>query len=395
MQRRSFLRVAGGGVITAAVAGPLGLAGCSSELPAEALMAWNGPAADEPDVRRWILSHAILAPHSHNLQSWLVDLKTPDEITLYLDRGPGRLLPETDPWHRQMMMSQGTFLELLDLAARQKGLRADIALFPQGEFEPRTVDARPTAHIRLVPDAGVRPDPLFAQVFRRRTNREAYEPREPAPEALRAIAEAVALAPQGRQLRAGFTGPAEPAALERHRAIAMEAWKIELMTPRTLMESYQVLRVGPKEIAAHRDGISLNAPMIRALVELGLFDRSKTPQSDDSAIKGQIKDFNAKMAGTPAFFWLVSEGNGRKMQVNSGRAYLRAQLAATAQGLSMQPISQALQEYPEQARPYSDIHKLLQAPPVTHTVQMWARLGYAPAISPSPRRGLEAHILRT
>ena len=28
------------------------------------------------------LGHAILAPHSHNLQSWLVDLRTPDEILL-------------------------------------------------------------------------------------------------------------------------------------------------------------------------------------------------------------------------------------------------------------------------------------------------------------------------
>jgi hypothetical protein len=393
MQRRQFIRVSGGGVIAAAVAAPLGLSACSSALPPEALAAWSGPAPGEADMRRWILSHAILAPHSHNLQSWLVDLKTRNEITLYLDRGPGRLLPETDPWHRQMMLSQGTFLELLDLAAREKGWRADITLFPMGGFEPRTVDARPTAHIRLVPDASVRPDPLFAQVFRRRTNREAYEAREPAPDALRAMAQAVAIAPQGPQMRVGFAGNAQPAVLERHRAIAMEAWKIELETPRTILESYQVLRVGPKEIAVHRDGISLNAPMVRALVALGLFDRSQAPQPGDSAITGQIKDFNARIAATPAFFWLVSEGNGRKMQINAGRAYLRAQLAATAHGVSMQPISQALQEYPEQAGPYAAIHDLLQAPVASHTVQMWARLGYAPIIEPSPRRGLEAHIL--
>lgn len=393
MQRRQFIRVSGGGVIAAALAAPLGLSGCSSALPPEALSPWRGPAPGEADVRRWILSHAILAPHSHNLQSWLVDLKTRDEITLYLDRGPGRLLPETDPWHRQMMMSQGTFLELLDLAAREKGLRADIRLFPQGEFEPRTVDARPTAHVRLVPDASVKPDPLFAQLFKRRTNREAYEAREPAPDALRAIAQAAALAPQGAQMQTGFTGGAQAAALERHRAIAMEAWKIELLTPRTILESYKVLRVGPKEIAAHRDGISLNVPMVRALVALGLFDRSQAPKPDDAAVTGQIKDFNTKIASTPAFFWLLSEGNGRKMQVNAGRAYVRAQLAATAHGLSMQPISQALQEYPEQAGPYAAIHALLQAPVATQTVQMWAHLGYAPVVEPSPRRGLQAHIL--
>jgi len=60
----------------------------------EAISVWQGPN-NESDVRKWILSYAILAPHSHNLQSWLVDLRHSEEITLYCDRT--RLLPETDP----------------------------------------------------------------------------------------------------------------------------------------------------------------------------------------------------------------------------------------------------------------------------------------------------------
>lgn len=386
LNRRNFVRLAGGGVVLGASAG---LAGCSSGLPPEAIAAWNGPAADMPDVRHWILSYAILAPHSHNLQSWLVDLRQPGEITLYCDLT--RLLPETDPQSRQIMMSQGTFLELLDLAAKQKGLRADITLFPQGEFGPATLDQRPVARIRLAPDAAVQPDPLFTQILKRHTNREAYEMREPAPHALQAIAASVASFP----LRTGFVGTSQPDLLQQHRAIAMQAWRIELVTPRTVLESFKVLRVGPREIAEHRDGLTINTPMVRALTALGLFDRSQAPGPDDMATTGQIKDFNSRIAATPAFFWLVTEGNGRSTQVNAGRAYVRAQLAATAQGLSMQPLSQALQEYPEQARPYADIHALLQAPPPRYTVQMWARLGWAPQVGPSPRRGLEAHLIKT
>jgi hypothetical protein len=386
MDRRLFLRIAGGGAIAAATVTTL--AGCSSALPPEAIAAWRGPGT-EPDVRRWILAHAILAPHSHNLQSWLVDLSAPNEITLYIDRS--RLLPETDPFSRQMMMSQGTFLELLDQAARQQGLRAEIALFPQGVFAPTTLDARPTAQIRLSPDASVKPDPLFSQVFLRRTNREAYEAREPEAAALQAIAASV----QPHAVRAGFVGASQAEALQEHRRIAMEAWRIELVTPRTVMESIKVLRVGPTEIARHRDGISLNDPMVRALSAVGLFDRSQAPAPDDPATTMQIKDFNANMAATPAFFWMVTEGNDRATQINAGRAYVRAQLAATAAGLSMQPLSQALQEYPEQVVPYTEIHQLLQAPAPRFTVQMWTRLGYAPVIEPSPRRGLDAHIVKT
>jgi hypothetical protein len=384
LRRRQFIRVAGGGAIACA----LPVAGCSlsSEFPAEAVRAWQ-PPADDTDVRRWILSHAILAPHSHNLQSWRVDLRTADEITLYCDLA--RLLPETDPLSRQIMMSQGTFLELLDLAARRRGLRADIELFPQGAFGPRQLDGRPTARIRLVADASVRPDPLFDQIHKRRTNRALYEAREPAPSSLEAIAASVA-APR---LRAGFVGASQPALMQSLRAIAMEAWRIELETPRTILESYKVLRVGPGEIAQHRDGLSINTPMVRALTALGLFDRSKAPAPGDAAIAGQIKDFNARIAATPAFFWMVTQGNDRHTQVNAGRAYARAQLAATAQGLSMHPLSQALQEYPEQAEPYRQIHALLQADTPGQTVQMWARLGYGPSVGPSPRRGVDTHLI--
>jgi hypothetical protein len=177
--------------------------------------------------------------------------------------------------------------------------------------------------------------------------------------------------------------------------IAAEAWRIELVTPRTILESYKVLRVGPEEIAKHRDGISVNKPFLRLLATLGLFDRSKAPAPEDSATTSQINEFNSKLDTTPAFFWMITEGNDRKTQVNAGRAYVRAQLAATQQGLSMQPISQALQEYPEVAGPYTAIHQLLDAPPPGYTVQMWTRLGYAPAIGPAPRRGLKEHIVRS
>jgi len=385
MDRRSFLRIAGGGVIAAATAAST--AGCSSALPDVAIAAWQGPG-DEPDLRRWILAHAILAPHSHNLQSWLVDLSVPEQITLRIDRA--RLLPETDPFSRQMMMSQGTFLELLDQAAREKGYRAELALFPEGVFGPTTVDERPTARIRLVRDATVPREPLFAQVFQRRTNREAYEPRLPAPEALRAIQQATAAYP----LRVGFVTSADADAIAHQRRIAKAAWRIELTTPRTVLESFKVLRVGPREIAEHRDGISLNDPMVRLLTATGLFDRSVAPGPDDAATTGQLDRFNATLDATPAFYWLVSEGNDRVTQVNAGRAWVRAQLAATAQGLSMQPLSQALQEFPEVAGPYREIHERLGAPAPRFTVQMWARLGHGPTIQPAPRRGVQAHVLK-
>lgn len=382
MNRRQWLRLMGSGVLVAAT---LPLAACSTALPPEAIAAWQAPPANL-ELRRWVLSHAILAPHSHNLQSWLVNLETPDTILLRMDQS--RLLPETDPFGRQMVMSQGTFIEVLAIAAQQRGYRAEVTPFPDGEFDPRRVDERPTARIRLIADASLQPDPLFVQIFQRRTNRSPYAATLPTPESLAAIADSM----RGLPIRCGFITAAD-AQIERHRQIANEAWRIELSTPRTLLESYKVLRVGPREIAEHRDGLSLNEPFVRALTVLGLFDRSKASSPDSAEITGQIEKFAAKIAATPAFFWLISERNDRVTQLQAGRAYVRAQLAATAQGLAMHPLQQALQEYPEVYQPYTQIHQLLGANTSGQTVQMWARLGYAPAIEPAPRRGLAAHLV--
>lgn len=382
VQRRAFIRLVGGGTIFAAT---VPLLGCSSDLPAESVVAWKTPKPSN-DVRKQMLSYAILAPHPHNLQSWLVDLKQPNEITLYCDTT--RLLPETDPYSRQILMGQGTFLELLNIAAKQLGYRAEITLFPEGAFDLKSVDRRPTARIKLNLDDAVAKDPLFEQILRRRTNRQMYEDKDLPKSAIQAITASISDSP----VQIGFVGSNDTELRNKHRAIAKEAWRIELTTPRTILESLKLMRVGPGEINEKRDGISNNSPFIRAVVAVGLFDRNKAPASDDSSIASQIKDFDAKIEATPAFFYLITRGNDRLTQINAGRAYVRAQLAATEQGLSMHPVSQALQEYPEQAKTYLAIHQLVNALPATHTVQMWTRIGFAPAQQPSPRRGVEQHI---
>ncbi|MCB1998108.1 MAG: twin-arginine translocation pathway signal protein, partial [Rhodoferax sp.] len=367
MQRRSFLRVIGG----SAVGSGMLASGCSQEVPAEAIAAWRGPGelAAGADPRRWVLGWAILAPHSHNLQSWLVDLREPDVITLHCDRT--RLLPVTDPFSRQIVMSQGTFIELLDLAARERGLRAAVQLFPDGAFGPEGVDDRPVARIRLVPDTAVARDPLFAQIPRRHTNREAYDLARPVPaEAWQAMADAAAV--QGvpfAHTRAGNAG-----ALAMHRRIAADAWKAEMTTPAAMLESFKVLRVGAAEVAQRRDGLTLMDPMVVWMTRLGLFDRSVAPKPDDFATRSQIDDFNAKIATTPGFLWMVTPDNSREAQVAAGRAYARVQLAATAHGLAMQPLQQALQEYPAVARPYRALRQALDVRD-GQTIQMWARVG--------------------
>lgn len=393
MERRRFVRLVGGGVVMAAAT--TSLSGCAGfGVPPSAVAAWKGPGTDA-DLRRWALSHAILAPNPHNMQPWLADLRVPGEITLSLDTQ--RLLPATDPHGRQILMGAGAFLELLVMAAAQRGHRADIALFPDGE-PGATLDARPFARIRLMADAAASRDPLFANVFVRRTDRRGYDPG-------RAIAAAdaarLSAAVTGLPVRFGLAGRVDSAAadanrVESIRAIAREAWRIEFTTEAPMMESLRVLRVGSDEIDRYRDGISLTRPLAVMLVKAGLFDRTRFPAPDSKATRDAIRDFDAITASTPAYLWIVTEGNARAQQIMAGRAYVRLNLAGAGAGLAMHPNEQALQEYPEVARPYQAIHALLDAPAPRYTVQMLARVGYplprAGVLPPAPRRGVDTLI---
>lgn len=403
MERRNFIRLAGGGVVLAARAGlgaasatGLGmLGGCSlADVPPGAVAAWQGPAAGA-ELRHWVLSYALLAPNPHNQQPWLADLRTPGEIVLRLDAR--RLLPATDPYGRQILMGAGAFLELLAMAAAERGQRTELALFPDGEPGER-LDDRPFARVRLVADAAVRRDPLFAQVLARRTDRRAYDPARPI---AAADVQRLQAAASGLPLRFGMAGAAngmaaDGARLDDIRKWVREAWRIELRTEPAMMESLRLLRVGSAEIDQHRDGIAITSPLLLALVKTGLFDRRQFPAADASATTGQIRDFDLLTASTPAYLWLVSQGNRRPQQIDAGRAYVRINLAASAAGLALHPNEQALQEYAEVAAPYRAVHTLLDAPPPGHTVQMLARLGYLPAGTaapgPAPRRGLARQL---
>ena len=128
VNRRNFIKVMTGG--SSIVLIPSVLSACSNGDAEIWLEGWKGPMSGETDIRWIVLSYAILAANPHNKQSWIVDLTGPSSLDLYVDRQ--RLLPETDPPARQIHIGQGTFLENLELAARQHGYRANIDCYSYG-----------------------------------------------------------------------------------------------------------------------------------------------------------------------------------------------------------------------------------------------------------------------
>jgi hypothetical protein len=372
-----MINLVGGGAVLAAV-GAFGFK--ATRAPQTAYMPWNR-AGEYEDPRMRALSWALLAPNPHNRQPWLADLSESGAITLYVDTD--LLLPHTDPFNRQIIIGLGCFLELLRMAAAEDGYQADLMLFPQGS-NVKALDQRPIARIALTADSALTRDPLFAWVPARRSNKEPYDTtRSLAPELLTQIS---AAATKGTR----FGGTVDAAQVAEWRALTREALRIEAVTPHTFQESVDLFRIGRHEVDANPDGIDFSGPMFESMHLSGMFNREVAADPTSFAFKVGMDAFFDNTDTAMGHVWLVTADNSRETQITTGADWLRVNLAATAQGLGFQPLSQALQEYPEMAEPYAQVHERLA--PDGGTVQMLARIGYGPVVGTSPRWPLESKI---
>lgn len=380
LSRRKMIFLVGGGAILAA-GGAFGFA--ATRTPQTAYLPWSRAGSyDDPRMRA--LSWALLAPNPHNRQPWLADLSEDGAITLYVDTD--RLLPQTDPFNRQITIGLGCFLELLRMAAAEDGYRADMTLFPQGS-SATALDQRPIARIALTADPAVVRDPLFAWVPARRSNKEPFDTtRSLAPEVLTQMA---AAASNGSR----FGGTVDPAEVADWRALTREALRIEVETPHTYQESVDLFRIGRREVDANPDGIDFSGPMFESMHLTGLFSREVAADPTSFAFKAGMDAVYANADTAMGHVWLVTADNSREAQIAAGADWLRVNLAATAQGLGFQPLSQSLQEFPEMAELYAQVHERLASD--GGTVQMLSRIGYGPVVGTSPRWPLESKIIST
>jgi hypothetical protein len=377
LSRRKSIALVGGGFVFAAGAVT---AYSLTRMPRTAFAPWE-QAGQYDDPRLRALSYAILAPNPHNRQPWKVDISTRDQVTLYVDTD--RLLPETDPFGRQITIGLGCFLEIMRLAALEDGLGVRFDLFPEGA-DPQGLDSRPVAICTFAPTTEGR-DPLFAQVPHRRTMKEPCDMTRPVPrDALERIA---ASAIHGSQI--GLTDDQKEVAA--FCALSAEAFLIEFRTERTYKESVDLFRIGHREVDANPDGIDLSGPIFEALRLSGLFTRENALDRDSMGYKSGEQMVLANVTTAVAHLWQVTSDNSRDAQIRAGQDWVRINLAATAEGVGVQPLSQGLQEYPEMAEIYTTLHETLA--PEGGTVQMWCRLGYGPEVLVSPRWPLEAKLL--
>jgi hypothetical protein len=302
--RRALL--IGGGGLGLALAG-LGYRawdrGVGTEGEGEAYEPWRTWEGRPQDGRRRPLRAAILAANPHDTQPWAFAVR-PEAIDVFADRS--RNLGSFDPFRREMHLGLGAAIENLTLTARACGLSA--AVEPAAGALTLKPDDAPIRAARIVLEPGPEArDELFAAIPRRHTNRGPYRPNQPvAPEELRRLAD---LAASGN-VRVAFV--AEEGARRDLGALIVEATGRIVDDAEMSADSARWFRTGRREVAAHRDGVTLDAaglsPQMTALAKL-------------------LPDIGAK---TSDAYWLAMT---RDVQVPTGaRNRVRARSAGHARG---------------------------------------------------------------
>ena len=377
--RRNLLISAGGGTLALLGAGTV-FAG--TRTPHRALAPWSAPATPSGDLRLDVFRHAILAPNPHNRQPWLITLIGKNEALIHCDLD--RRLPVTDPFDRQITIGFGCFLELARIAAAEKGVGLAVSEFPEGMPDASArLDGRPIAHLKFAGDA--RPDPLFGVISIRRSTKAPFDTERPVSQAAIAL-----LAAEGSaRARVGETN--ELPFVKDLRTLTWTAWMVEANTHAAFKESVDLMRIGKAEIEANPDGIALGGTMLEAMALAGLLSREQMLNTTSTAFRAGIDKYRPIVNTAMGFSWIVTPGNTRSDQLEAGRVYVRTNLQAARAGLSMHPVSQALQEFPEMAKARDDVRGRLSVA-AGDTLQMLARLGYAAPEMPSARWPVESRI---
>ncbi len=380
MNRRKFISIIGGGVVLAAGSAAAFL---STRQPMRAFEPWRRAGETDVDIRKFALSYAILAPNPHNRQPWLVDLSKDGIAVLYVDTA--KMLPHTDPLNRQITIGLGCFLEVMVMAAAERGYRVDLELFPEGS-NAQNLTKSPVAVATFVADASVVPDKLFKSVLARRSLKEPFDVTKPVP-----IAAIDAITSVGRH-NTKIAASNDMKLVEELRGLTAKALQIEIDTPRTYKESVDLFRIGKAEVEANPDGIDFTGPLFESLALIGQFDREVVMDVNSTSYEQGVAAVLENATTAMAHVWMVTKTNTRADQIASGRDWVRVNLMATAQSVGFQPLSQALQEYPEMNELYALVHQKFA--PEGGTVQMLSRLGFGPVVSTSPRWPLEAKLIR-
>ncbi|HEY8423800.1 MAG TPA: hypothetical protein VIL23_03460 [Clostridia bacterium] len=303
------------------------------------------------DPRIRILSVGILAPSAHNMQPWQFKLDEDDEMKFYIYANPKRAI-ENDPTRREMMISVGTLIEYVELAAKKQGYGTELKLFPKGKPDEEnflsSIEEKPVAEIILNNNPDLNGIELYDYIFIQDTNRYPYIMTPLAPSELKYLTDANDFESLTIKF---YSDPEERKALKE---LALKGLSIVDNTKILREEVKRITRKNERQKNKKPYGFSLETegvknPFVKYFIQ-GVMTTMPFLFSDKMRAEYTQKKYEKLYTNTPTFMCIVcptDKINDREVQVNCGRLYSRLILRGHGLKLGFHPMSSVIADYPE------------------------------------------------
>jgi nitroreductase len=331
--------------------------------PEASLQAWDVTESSFPvnasteEKLTFLLNYAVLAPSSHNSQPWKFNVSG-DEISVFADKT--RWLKVADADQRELHISLGCALENLIIAGEHFGYNCSVSYFP-GKKDL-------VALVRMQAGSTPRDSRLFYAITSRHTNRNPYQ-QSPISDA---DLETISILSSYPQVKIFLTD--NSSTRKAFLDLVVQANVVQYSDADFKSELGHWLSqgvMGPTGVQAKM------AQLAVVFLDMG-------PQQTRK---------DAELINSMPYLGFISTANNDSISsVRAGRAFERFWLAATALGISLHPMSQAL-EVPETKANLTAI--LSPGSGNMSQVQQTFRLGYAePVREHSTRRPLEDVLIK-
>jgi Nitroreductase family len=326
----------------------------------------NFPAGgSNPDVLRFALRYAVLAPSSHNSQPWLFYVDG-NAVDIYSDRT--RRLIVVDPDDRELVMSCGAALYNLRLALRHFGEGSIVLVLPEGR------DSDLLARVELTRDVArdLQLDEQFAAIPNRHTCRHAFDNVPIDPDVLQRLHQAATA--EGALL---VDVPKE----RRHTVTSLvtQADFVQMSQPDFRRELAFWMRASRSARGDGMPGYALGMSELRSVIS-PLIVRTFDVGSSQAAKDDELSRGSALLA------LIVTESDDVPDWIAAGQALQRVLLTATAEGLRASFLNQPIEVSSMRLQ-------LAHSLALAGNPQLLLRFGYGPNAAPTPRRPLADVLL--
>lgn len=297
-----------------------------------------------------IIDKARYAQNAHNIQSWNINIISETEVSISLVQE--RLLPETDPINRQLILSLGAFTAVAEMKAQELGYDL-ISLWIGPEILTENFDIT---------------TPLITLKLERSKKYSSYDLIDTlsSPTVKYAVQTTEFDRGWGREITEKYSNSMVSFNLienkqyvDELKQIALDAFIIEMENQPTRDESIINTHIGKRVREEKPYGITLLPNFKKGSFPIMEFFAALFPLKDDAFSKQSIEMFQKALKPAQILVSMTTEDNRLETQFKSGIEMQKMWMEFIGNNYSLLPLSQGLQEYEEVSLQYDEIHTRL------------------------------------